>query len=1124
MSASTTISIGFAVDANPSAFSAALAKMSKDMDDTTKAMVHAAEAEAKGIEKAIGQITAFETLKKKADGALIEVQKLNQSILAAQRNPNLKLTNDDLEKMLASSKRAGEEYRRLRDEAQRAGDALKQTGINTQSTTESLVRQQLALDATRQKIQELGQKHADFKTLGIRSASAVGAEINKLREAYARLSASGSLSSKELSRAHDAMTAKIKMLGEEMKGTSSVFSNASLSMMGKAAGLAVALQQVYRYGKESFTAFSDFDHAMAQTHTLISVIPEDFARISAGVRLMSVEMGKSATDLAKALYNIFSAGVAAEKGLSTLKLATKAATAGVSDVKTAATIGVQVINAYGYSIAELEYVYNILFKTVKVGVTTLPEIASTFGQMMPIAKAAGVSFNDLSAAFAELTKGGMNSAIAATGLKSAIQGLAAPSPQAKEAMDALGISWKGLIPTLNDIVNLDLGAASLKKLFPNIRAEQAILLLSSRFKELEKTTSDFTNNSGALEDAYRIIEDTPHVKVEKLSAAFGELLLQMGSALSTVATPTMVGLTNYINNLGRVDQKTLYLKGQFGALGEAVFNSSTTIELLTDKMQVFSTHADIFTAMLNRAAEAGRTLGDPSVAIQVADLWEQVRNGGFAFEEAERTARVMTDGIVGDAQRAKDAQRAYGAVVEVVQKEIEQSQRDLADATTIIQQQEAANRIKLNQQRVAEEIQLGEDIKAHEKNLSSSEISEYRLKAASLLTTQAEMVNNQLQLERKYTDIVREEQRKVLDGKIKTAQSALNALENSLEKSLSLEKKYTETARQMTNDLHISKMSDADKIRELERAYMTDREAQLDKEKQAHERIKEAKEAAAKAEKSFNEGDIASATQFADEAKRLAGEAKSMATGLSGTRYALQDFKEAAGVANKAQEILIKTTERQATSQAANTNAIVVAIEDQEKVVSRLKNALESLNGISAVVETQVNIRNAMSKISELKAALASIQNKTVTITTNHVQARSSGGMIHKFTHGGWVPGIGDTDTVDAKLTPGEIVINKARSLMFKELLLAINYSPMDVVRRHMSGVQGFKVGGLVQRIPIPQIPRLAFATGGQVSSPSPIQRFDIRISGQAVSQNHDPLSQLNGILRVLKEQTRGLS
>ena len=73
-------------------------------------------------------------------------------------------------------------------------------------------------------------------------------------------------------------------------------------------------------------------------------------------------------------------------------------------------------------------------------------------------------------------------------------------------------------------------------------------------------------------------------------------------------------------------------------------------------------------------------------------------------------------------------------------------------------------------------------------------------------------------------------------------------------------------------------------------------------------------------------------------------------------------------------------------------------------------------------LDKQANITQAESEINCLRLKLEALKDKTITITAKTIEAKNNGGVVG-FATGGQVPGIGNTDTVPAILTPGEVVI-----------------------------------------------------------------------------------------------------
>jgi TP901 family phage tail tape measure protein len=285
---------------------------------------------------------------------------------------------------------------------------------------------------------------------------------------------------------------------------------------------------------------------MAEVSTLTEASTEDLKALGNEIIDLSTRIPQTATELAAAEYDIISAGVALADSTRVLEQSAKAAVAGVTDTKTAANVGIGVINAYGLEIDELGNVYDVLFNTVKNGVTTFPELAQSIGDTLPTAKAAGVSYQEVSAAIASLTKAGIRTPQATTALKGALNALAAPTAEAKKQFDALGITWNGLIPTLEQIAEKNLSIDQMRLLIPDVEARTGVLSLTQNMEGLRQSLAGMEEAGGSMEVAYDKMADTPEAQLKKLKNSINALSIQIGAFASDFIVPAAQEMTRMI--------------------------------------------------------------------------------------------------------------------------------------------------------------------------------------------------------------------------------------------------------------------------------------------------------------------------------------------------------------------------------------------------------------------------------------------------------------------------------------------------------------------------------------------------------------------------------------------------
>lgn len=158
-------------------------------------------------------------------------------------------------------------------------------------------------------------------------------------------------------------------------------------------------------GFAAVTSSAKMEEALLNVSTLIKgdATPV-IAELKQGVVDLMQVIPKSADDLGGSLYEIYSSGISnASDALKTLEATGKLATAGLGQTAEATTLMTVAINAFGLDASKSDQIANTLFKTVKLGITTVSQLSTNFGQVAGQAAAVGVSFEDVMAATAAMT-------------------------------------------------------------------------------------------------------------------------------------------------------------------------------------------------------------------------------------------------------------------------------------------------------------------------------------------------------------------------------------------------------------------------------------------------------------------------------------------------------------------------------------------------------------------------------------------------------------------------------------------------------------------------------------------------------------------------------------------------
>ena len=330
--------------------------------------------------------------------------------------------------------------------------------------------------------------------------------------------------------------------------TSAKKAGSRMDSFGKIAGGVFAGVIAYRIGARLFSEFAEaargaveFQKRLAEIETLMPEAERNTQRLSNSLITLSNRFGQDARSQARGFYDIVSAGVQGfAKQIDVLNTTNKIAIGGVTDTATATNLLVGAMNAFAKDGETAASVADILFTTVRKGITTIPQLASSLGQVNSIASNTGVRLKEVGAAMATLTAGGVQTARAATALKATISAFSKPTAKGQKLIEKLGLSFsvsalqaKGFTQIMTEIREATKGnTEQLITLFPNQRAQEAILpLLGRRWGEFSKTLKEFNSTSGATDQAFERITNTASFQLSRFQTILDNLVVSFQSLL-----------------------------------------------------------------------------------------------------------------------------------------------------------------------------------------------------------------------------------------------------------------------------------------------------------------------------------------------------------------------------------------------------------------------------------------------------------------------------------------------------------------------------------------------------------------------------------------------------------------
>ncbi len=325
------------------------------------------------------------------------------------------------------------------------------------------------------------------------------------------------------------------------------------------AGIAVAavgFRAITQEVTKSISAMRNFSRAMANVN---SILPRNNKLTKESADTFRDFAGSFATSSAKqadAFYTIVSAGIkGTTKQLNTLEAANTAAIAGLVDINDATKVLVSSVNSYAQSGLTAKKASDILFVAVREGQTTFQELSQFLGNVAPVAAAAGLKFEELAGAIAGITKAGIKTDVAVTGIRAVLASLIKVTPEAALEAKRIGLEFntaalkaKGFTGFLRSVQVATKGnVETLGKLFPNVRALTPILqVVNGNFEDFARIQEEVKNSLNATADAAEIVKQNLDFKLSRATANFALLEQELINGLVPALGESAAALTRFL--------------------------------------------------------------------------------------------------------------------------------------------------------------------------------------------------------------------------------------------------------------------------------------------------------------------------------------------------------------------------------------------------------------------------------------------------------------------------------------------------------------------------------------------------------------------------------------------------
>lgn len=312
-----------------------------------------------------------------------------------------------------------------------------------------------------------------------------------------------------------------------------------------------------------------FEDSMAKVSTIMDENVMSTGEMKKAIMDLSNETGIASTDIAENVYNAISAGQQTGDAVNFVREATKLATAGFADSASSLDILTTIMNSYGLEASEVSKVSDMLIQTQNLGKTTVGELSTSMGKVIPTAKAFGVGLDQVNTSYVKLTSNGIATAESTTYLNAMLNELGKTgSISDKILREKTGKSFTELMASgssLGDVLAiLDEEAKSQNVQFTDMfssseAAKAGLVLIKDGADGFNSTLQQMNGSTGMTDEAFQKMQ-TNSFNLKKTFNEVKNSVIEFGTAFLTAMQPAIQTvrekiseLTTWFNNL---DDKT----------------------------------------------------------------------------------------------------------------------------------------------------------------------------------------------------------------------------------------------------------------------------------------------------------------------------------------------------------------------------------------------------------------------------------------------------------------------------------------------------------------------------------------------------------------------------------------
>ena len=328
-------------------------------------------------------------------------------------------------------------------------------------------------------------------------------------------------------------------------GTQSIGNSAKKGMSIVTKAFAAGTAAVSAGGLAVIKMGSDFEAQMSRVKAISGATQEDFQKLRDQALQLGADTSFSASQAAEGMENLAAAGFSVTETMEAMPGLLDLAAASGEDLSASSDIAASAIRGFGLEASEAAHVADVLAANANMTNSSVAQTGEALKYIAPVARAAGISLEETSAAIGLMANAGIQGSQAGTTLRGALSRLSKPTDDMCQVMDKLGLEFydnEGKMKSLHDQIEMLQKATkgmtdeqrnnALVTLYGQESLSGMLALINEGPDSLDKLTKSFQECDGIAKETAATMQDNFQGAFEQMTGSLETLAIRLYDSVS----------------------------------------------------------------------------------------------------------------------------------------------------------------------------------------------------------------------------------------------------------------------------------------------------------------------------------------------------------------------------------------------------------------------------------------------------------------------------------------------------------------------------------------------------------------------------------------------------------------